>query len=68
LGPPTLGIAQPARANQGERDAGNALDRKLREPWSLRTAATLRPGQKGTKQLVDEFGERMVARCRNHLI
>jgi len=34
---------------------------KPRAPWSLRTAATLRPGQKGTKQLVAEYGERQVS-------
>ncbi len=33
----------------------------LRAPWALRTAATLRPGQKGTKRLLAEYGARLVA-------
>jgi len=48
LGDPVEGVSHAAtREADGEGTA-------LREPWSLKTAATLRPGQKGTKQFVAE--------------
>jgi hypothetical protein len=61
FGSGAFSIAQPASPDSDARDAMTPPDRIVREPWSLKTAATLRPGQNGTKQLVAEFGERLVA-------
>jgi len=61
FGTGAFSIAQPASVDPDGRDPGITPDRDVREPWSLKTAATLRPGQNGTKQVVAEFGERLVA-------
>lgn len=61
-----FGAAASAAPHSGSADPEGrssriTLDRAVREPRSLKTAATPRPAQKGTKQLVAEFGERLVA-------
>lgn len=42
----------------GDRESGSGGS--IREPWTLKTTDTLRPGQRGTRRLVAEFGDRLV--------
>ena len=51
-------VVLPGPSPEPPADAGHYVG--LREAWALKTTDTLRPGERGTRRLVAEHGDRLV--------